>query len=217
VPKLRVHNFAVSLDGYAAGPDQSLDNPLGASGTRLHEWVFQTQLGREMIGSEGGETGVDNDFFAAGETGIGATVMGRNMFGPIRGSWGDDNWRGWWGDNPPYHHPVFVLTHHPYEPIEMAGGTTFHFVTDGIEAALSMAFNAADGDDVRLGGGVAAIRRYLQAGLIDELHLAIVPILLGRGERLFGDLDLIAAGYECVEHRCSPAVFHVRLERASAA
>jgi dihydrofolate reductase len=196
VPKLRVHNVAVSVDGYAAGPDQSLDNPLGVGGTRLHDWVFQTQLGRAMIGSDGGESGADNDFFAAGEAGIGATVMGRNMFGPIRGSWGDDHWRGWWGDNPPYHHPVFVLTRYPHEPIEMAGGTTFHFVTEGIEAALSLAFDAAAGDDVRLGGGAATIRQYLQAGLVDELHLAIVPIVLGRGERLFGDLDVNTAGYE---------------------
>ncbi len=142
--------------------------------------------------------------------------MGRNMFGPIRGSWGDDDWRGWWGDNPPYHHPVFVLTHHPHEPIEMAGGTTFNFVSGGGVAALSGAFDAADGDDVRLGGGVATVQQYLRAGLIDDLHLAIVPTLLGRGERLFTDLDLIAAGYECVEHVSSPAVLHVHLARASA-
>jgi dihydrofolate reductase len=217
MPKLRVHNFAVSLDGFAAGPDQSLDNPLGVGGTRLHEWVFQTQLGRAMIGSEGGDTGVDNEFFAAGVKGIGATVMGRNMFGPIRGSWGRDDWRGWWGDNPPFHHPVFVLTHHPHEPIEMEGGTTFHFVSDGSESALSQAFKAADGADVRLGGGVATIQQYVQAGLVDDLHLAIVPVVLGRGERLFGDLDVTAAGYECVEHQCSPAVFHVRLARVPAA
>ena len=141
--RLRVHNFAVSLDGYAAGPAQSLDNPLGAGGTRLHEWVFETQLGRAMIGLEGGEAGADNDFLAAGEKGIGTTVMGRNMFGPVRGSWGDNDWRGWWGEDPPYHHPVFVLTHHQRDPIEMAGGTTFHFVSDGIEKALSQAFDAA--------------------------------------------------------------------------
>jgi dihydrofolate reductase len=169
-----------------------------------------------MIGSEGGDTGVDNEFFAAGETGIGATIMGRNMFGPIRGSWGEDDWRGWWGDNPPFHHPVFVLTHHPHEPIEMAGGTTFNFVSDDIEAVLSLAVKAADGADVRLGGGVATIQQFLQAGLIDDLHLAIVPILLGRGERLFGDVDPATAGYECVEHRCSPAVTHVRVARGPA-
>lgn len=217
MPKLRVHNFSVSLDGFGAGPDQSLDNPLGVDATRLHEWVFQTQLGRAMIGAEGGDTGVDNEFFAAGEKGIGATVMGRNMFGPIRGSWGKDDWRGWWGDNPPFHHPVFVLTHHPHEPIEMEGGTTFHFVSDGIEPALSQAFKAADGADVRLGGGAATIQQYVQAGLVDDLHLAITPVVLGRGERLFGDLDVTAAGYECVEHQCSPAVFHVRLARVPAA
>jgi dihydrofolate reductase len=214
VAKLRVHNFAVSLDGFGAGPDQAISDPLGVGGTRLHEWVFETKLGRAMMGAGGGDAGIDNDFFAAGQTGVGATIMGRNMFGPIRGSWGADEWRGWWGEDPPYHHPVFVLTHHPHGPIEMAGGTTFHFVTDGIEAALSRAFDAADGGDVRLGGGVATVQQYLRAGLIDELHIAIMPTLLGRGERIFG-LDVAAAGYECVEHISSPAVFHVRLARAS--
>ncbi len=213
--KLRVHNFAVSLDGYGAGPDQSLENPLGVAGPRLHGWVFETQLGRAMVGLDGGETGIDNDHFAAGVAGIGATVMGRNMFGPIRGPWGDDTWRGWWGEDPVYHHPVFVLTRYPRDPIEMAGGTTFYFVTDGIEAALSRAFDAADGDDVRLGGGASTIRQYLRAGLIDEAHLVIVPTLLGRGERLFDDLDAVAEGYECVRHVSSPAVLHVHLARVS--
>ncbi len=213
MPKLRVHNFSVSLDGYAAGPAQSLDHPLGVRGPELHEWVFETRTGRRMIGEDGGDEGVDDRFIASGDEGIGATVMGRNMFGPIRGPWGDSDWTGWWGDNPPYHHPVFVLTHHPRPPITMAGGTTFHFVDDGIEAALQRAFDAAGGQDVRLGGGVATIQQYLRAGLIDELHLAIVPVLLGGGERLFDHLDGGPEGYECVELVASPSVAHVRLAR----
>jgi len=213
MPKLRVHNFSVSLDGYAAGPAQSLDHPLGVRGPELHEWVFETRTGRRMIGEDGGDEGVDDRFIASGDEGIGATVMGRNMFGPIRGLWGDSDWTGWWGDNPPYHHPVFVLTHHPRPPITMAGGTTFHFVDDGIEAALQRAFDAAGGQDVRLGGGVATIQQYLRAGLIDELHLAIVPVLLGGGERLFDHLDGGPEGYECVELVASPSVAHVRLAR----
>jgi dihydrofolate reductase len=214
MPRLRVHDLAMSVDGYVAGPDQSVDNPLGVDGTRLHEWVFETRSGREMAGMEGGETGVDDDFVAEGFEGIGATIMGRNMFGPIRGPWGSDEWTGWWGDNPPYHHPVFVLTHHPHEPIVMQGGTTFYFVERGIEAALEQAFDAAGERDVRLGGGASTIQQYLRAGLIDELHVAIVPILLGDGERLFGNLDGGPHGYECVEFTCSPSVAHVRFARA---
>ena len=217
MPKLRVHNFSVSLDGFGAGPRQDRDTPIGVGGERLHEWIFKTRYGLAMLGQEGGDTGIDDEFLRAGDASIGATVMGRNMFGPIRGSWGADQWRGWWGDNPPYHHPVFVLTHHPHDPIEMAGGTTFYFVTDGIEAALSRAFDAAGGRDVRLGGGAATIKQYLQAELIDELHLAIVPTLLGSGERLFGGVDAETAGYEVIEHRSSPAVWHVRLARRRAA
>src|SRR5215211_7321254 len=194
---VRVCNFAVSLDGYGAGPDQSVDDPLGVGGPRLHEWMFETRRGREMIGESGGTEGVDNDFIVAGFTNIGATVMGRNMFGPVRGPWPDDEWRGWWGPEPPYHHPVFVLTHHARDPVEMAGGTTFTFVTEGIEAALEQAFAAAGGGDVRLGGGAATVREYVAAGLVDELHVAVVPILLGSGERLF-DLDA-ARGLECAE------------------
>ena len=216
--KLRVHNFAISVDGYGAGPDQRLEDPLGAGGPRLHEWVFETRTGREMIGADGGETGVDDDFVAAGFAGIGATIMGRNMFGPIRGPWGDteERWTGWWGDDPVYHHPVFVLTHHARPPITMQGGTTFHFVTDGIEAALDLAREAAGDQDIRLGGGVATIQQYLRAGLIDDLHVAIVPVLLGRGERLFDNLEGGPAGpdgYECVEFVCSPAVAHARFAR----
>jgi dihydrofolate reductase len=215
MPKLRVHNFAISLDGYAAGPDQSRDNPLGVGGTRLHEWVFETRGGHQMQGSDGGDEGLDNEFFAQGELGIGATIMGRNMFGPIRGAWGSDPWAGWWGDDPPYHHPVFVLTHHPRPSIPMQGGTTFYFVEDGIEAALERALDAADGNDVRLGGGVATIQQYLRAGLIDSLHLVNVPVLLGEGERLFENLEGGPDGYECVELVCSPAVAHVRFSRTT--
>ena len=214
--KLRVHCFSTSADGYAAGPDQSLDAPLGVRGTELHEWVFETRTGREMIGQVGGTTGVDDDFTALGFEGIGATIMGRNMFGPIRGDWGNDDWRGWWGDDPPFHHPVFVLTHHAHEPITMQGGTTFNFVTDGIESALRQATEAAGDLDIRLGGGVATVQAYLRAGLVDDLHLAIVPVLLGRGERLFDNLDGGPTGYECVELVCGPSVVHVRLVRTDA-
>jgi dihydrofolate reductase len=214
MPKLRVHNFAISVDGYAAGHNQSLDNPLGAGGPGLHEWAFATRTGRHMHGMDGGDEGLDDEFVAQGDVGIGATIMGRNMFGPIRGPWGSDQWTGWWGDTPPYHHPVFVLTHHPRPSITMQGGTTFHFIDDGIEAALERAFNAADGDDVRVGGGAATIQQYLRAGLIDEMHLAIVPILLGRGERLFDHLDGGPDGYECVQFVSSPSVGHVRFSRS---
>lgn len=216
MPKLRVHNFAMSLDGYAAGPDQGPEAPLGAGGTRLHEWVFATSYGQRMIGLDGGEAtddaGIDDDFLARGDAGIGATIMGRNMFGPIRDAWPDESWRGWWGDEPPYHHPVFVLTHHPRDPITMQGGTTFNFVTDGIEAALEQARDAADGNDVRLGGGIATIQEFLRARLIDEMHVVIVPTLLGSGERLFDHVD--ADGYECAELVASPAVVHARFVRA---
>jgi len=213
MPKLRVHNLAISLEGYAAGPDQSIDNPLGVGGTRLHEWVFATRSGRRMLGMDGGDEGLDDEFVAQGDVGIGATIMGRNMFGPVRGPWGSNQWSGWWGDNPPYHHPVFVLTHHPRPSITMQGGTTFHFVDDGIEAALERAFDAADGDDVRVGGGAATVQQYLRAGLIDDMHLVIVPILLGSGERLFDHLDGGPEGYECVELVSSPSVAHVRVSR----
>jgi dihydrofolate reductase len=212
--KLRVHNFSTSLDGYGAGPDQSLEQPLGIGGERLHEWIFRTRTGRTTILHEGGgETGIDDDFAARGLEGFGAEIMGRNMFGPVRGPWTDDSWTGWWGDEPPFHCPVFVLTHHPRPPIEMAGGTVFHFVTDGIEVARERALDAAGGADVRVGGGAATIRQFLRAGLVDELHLAIVPILLGRGERLFDSPDAAAQGYECVELVASPSVAHVRLAR----
>jgi dihydrofolate reductase len=215
MPNVRVHNFAISLDGYGAGPDQDVDHPLGVGGNRLHAWVFKTRSGRQMLGQPGGEDGVDNDFWMRGDDGIGATIMGRNMFGPIRGPWGSEEWTGWWGDEPPYHHPVFVLTHHPRQSIPMEGGTTFHFVDDGIEVALERAFDAAGGDDVRIGGGASTIQRYLRAGLIDEMHLVIVPILLGGGEPLFANLDGVSEDYECVELVSSPSVTHARLARST--
>jgi dihydrofolate reductase len=211
MPKLRVHNLAMSLDGFVAGPDQGIDNPLGVGGEELHEWVFETRTGRQMIGQEGGETGVDDDFVALGFDGIGPWIMGRNMFGPIRGDWGDENWTGWWGDDPPYHHPVFVLTHYAREPVVMQGGTTFHFVTDGIESALRQAREVAGDLDIRLGGGAATVRAYLRAGLVDEIHVPVVPILLGAGERLFDGLT----GYECVDLVASPRVAHVRMVRSA--
>ena len=212
--KLRVHNLAISLDGYVAGPDQSVDEPLGVGGPQLHEWVLATRTGRRVIlGADGGAEGIDDDFVASGFEGIGATVMGRNMFGPIRGPWGTSEWNGWWGDEPPFHHPVFVLTHHPRTSLTMQGGTTFHFVSDGIEAALARAVEAAGGQDVRLGGGASTVQQYLRAGLVDEMHLAMVPVLLGSGERLFDDLDGGPEGYECTDVVCTPSVTHFRLSR----
>ncbi len=208
-----VRNFSLSLDGYAAGPGQDLDHPLGVGGRKLHDWIFATRHGRAMIDLEGGESGLDDDTFAGREDDIGATIIGRNMFGPLRGPWGDTTWSGWWGEDPPFHHDVFVLTHYPRPPLEMAGGTTFHFVDTGIESALERAVEAAAGSDVLIGGGAATIRQYLRAGLLDELHLVLVPVILGDGERLFeapGD----AEGYECAEHTSSPAVVHLRLVRA---
>ncbi|MCU1589153.1 MAG: bifunctional deaminase-reductase, C-terminal [Frankiales bacterium] len=209
--KVRVHNISMSVDGFMAGPDQSLENPLGVGGESLHDWVFATRSGRHMIGQEGGDTGLDEDFFVAGVTGIGATVIGRNMFGPIRGPWTGD-WNGWWGDEPPYHHPVFVLTHQARAPLEMAGGTTFHFVTDGPEAALQQALAAAGGEDVRIGGGASTIRQYLRRALIDELHVAIAPVLLGTGERLFADKTEMS-GYSCTRLVSSPAAAHMVFTR----
>ncbi|WP_137936547.1 dihydrofolate reductase family protein [Chitinivorax sp. B] len=213
--RLRVESFTVSLDGYGAGPDQSIDNPLGIGGTALHQWAFTTQTFQQrVLGSEGGTTGIDNDFAIRGFHNIGAWILGRNMFGPIRGPWLDDDWRGWWGDNPPYHVPVFVLTHYPRAPITMDGGTIFYFVTDGIHAALEQAKQAANGLDVRLGGGIATIQQYLRARLVDEMHLAIAPVLLGRGENLFGDIDIPSLGYRCIEHVATPHTTHILIGRA---
>jgi dihydrofolate reductase len=209
--KLRVQSFALSLDGYGAGPSQDLQNPLGIRGRELMEWLFHTQLWQRMHGAGGGESGVDNAFAEQGFAGIGAWILGRNMFGPVRGPWLDDSWKGWWGDEPPYHTPVFVLTHHRRAPLKMAAGTEFRFVTEGIHAALEQATAAAGGLDVRLGGGVSTIRQYLQAGLIDELHLAIRPILLGAGAHLFKDIDAHALGYECVNSVEGERATHVIL------
>jgi dihydrofolate reductase len=195
--KLRVASFAMSLDGFSAGPEQSQENPLGVRGPELMEWFFHSRVWREMHGMEGGETGVDNGIAAAGFENVGAFILGRNMFGPVRGPWPDESWKGWWGPNPPYHTSVFVLTHHARPALEMEGGTTFHFVTDGIHAALERAREAGGDRDVRLGGGVATIRQYLEARLVDELHLALRPVLLGSGESLMAGLDLRALGYEC--------------------
>ena len=191
--RLRVHNLTVSLDGFAAGPDQSVENPLGVGGESLHSWMFSTETGARRFGTEGSSSGVDDAFFRAGEDGIGATIMGRNMFGPVRGPWPDESWRGWWGEDPPFHHPVFVLTHHPRPPARMEGGTVFHFVEATPREALAMASEAAGGLDVRLGGGAATVREFLAEGLIDELHVAIAPVFLGAGERLFD--GGIPAGY----------------------
>ena len=211
--KLRVESFAISIDGFGAGPDQDLQNPLGVRGPELMEWFFQSRMWRKMHGLEGGQTGVDNGMAEQGFAGIGAWILGRNMFGPIRGPWPDDSWKGWWGDEPPYHTPVFVLTHHARAPIPMAGGTEFRFVTEGIHAALEQATAAAGGLDVRLGGGVSTIRQYLSAKLVDEMHLAVRPVLLGTGEPLLGGLDLRALGYECARHVAGERAMHVVIRR----
>jgi len=211
--KLRVQSFAVSIDGYGAGPNQDLQNPLGVGGPEIMEWVFHSRFWRRMHGQDGGETGVDNRMAEKGFDGIGAWILGRNMFGPVRGPWPDNNWKGWWGEEPPYHTPVFVLTHHPREPLKMAGGTEFRFVTEGMHAALQLATAAAGGRDVRLGGGVATVREYLRAALIDELHLAISPVLLGTGEHLLNGIDMRALGYVCSEHVAGERATHVILRK----
>ena len=211
--KLRVHNFSISLDGYGAGPGQSVAEPLGRGGEELHSWMFETEMWHRMTGQEGGGTGIDDQFAKRGDEGFGATIMGRNMFGPIRGDWTGDIWKGWWGDNPPYHHPVFVLTHYPQDPIPMEGGTTFEFVTGGIEAALEKARAAANGKDIRLSGGASTIQQYLRAGLVDEMHIAIAPVLLGGGERLFENFGTEPIGYECVELVSSDRAAHARFVR----
>lgn len=211
--KLRVACFSISIDGFGAGPNQSLENPIGEGGMRLHEWFFPTRTFQQMHGNGSGTTGIDEDFAARGVRNIGAWILGRNMFDPNRGPWTDMSWKGWWGDNPPYHTPVFVLTHHPREPITMEGGTTFHFVTGGIFSALEQARDAAKGLDVRVGGGVETIRQYLRAGLIDEMHIALAPVLLGSGEQLFSGIDLPSLGYYCAEHTSSPNATHMVIEK----
>jgi dihydrofolate reductase len=208
--KLVVRCFGVSVDGYGAGTNQDLDNPMGVGGMTLHEWVFPTRTFQKMLfGKDGGTTGPDDDFAARGFDNIGAWILGRNMFGPVRGPWPDDSWKGWWGDEPPYHCDVFVLTHHARAPIEMRGGTVFHFVTDGIESALQRARQSAGGNDIRLGGGVATIREYLNARLVDELHLAIAPALLGSGESLFANIDMVRLGYKRSEHVATAKATHI--------
>ena len=212
--KLRVSAFGLSIDGFGAGPDQSLDNPLGVGGMGLHNWFFPTRTFQKMHGGGDGTTGVDDDFAAQAMANIGAWILGRNMFGPVRGPWPDENWKGWWGDEPPYHVPVFVLTHHPRPSLTMQGGTTFHFVTEGIHEALKRAKEAAGAKDVRVGGGPATIRQYLRAGLIDEMHLAISPVVLGSGESLFGGIDLLGLGLQCTRHVTTPSAMHVVLSKA---
>jgi dihydrofolate reductase len=211
--KLRVANFSISVDGFGAGPSQDMNNPLGVGGMNLHQWFFQTDAFKKMHGDEQGETGKDNDYAARGFKNTGAWIIGRNMFGPIRGNWPDDNWKGWWGENPPYHCPVYVLTNHARKSISMEGGTVFHFVTDGIEAALKLAKQSANGKDVILGGGVSTVRQYLTAKLIDELHITISPIILGSGERLFNDINLLELGYKCIESALTEKAMHIILAK----
>ena len=211
--KLRVLSFAISIDGYGAGPDQDLQNPLGVNGPELMEWFFPTRMWRKMQGQGDGETGIDNGIAERSFDGIGAWILGRNMFGPVRGPWPDYSWKGWWGDEPPYHTPVFVLTHHPRPPLEMAGGTVFHFVTGGIHAALEQATAAAGGLDIRLGGGVSTVRQFLTAGLVDDMHLAVRPVLLGSGENLWNGIDARALGYECTESIAGERATHVFINK----
>lgn len=214
--RIRVESFSISIDGYGAGPDQDINNPLGVDGENLHQWAFPTRtFQRAVFGRDTGTMGIDDDFASRGFSNVGAWILGRNMFGPIRGPWPDMNWKGWWGSDPPYHVPVFVLTHYARPPIEMEGGTTFHFVTGGIHEALDRARNASNGMDVRIGGGPNTIRQYLHEGLIDELHLAIAPVVLGAGERLFEGIDLQALGYECAQFVASEKAAHVVLQRQS--
>ena len=213
MPIVRVNSFSVSLDGYAAGPNQSLDNPLGVRGPELFEWFFSTRTWKQMHGGEGGSTGVDNEWAQRAMENVGAWILGRNMFGPVRGPWPDDSWKGWWGEEPPYHVPTFVLTHHPRHPAEMKGGTTFHFVTDGIHAALERAKEAAKDKDVRIGGGVSTIQQYVRARLIDELHLVFRPVLMGSGENLFAGMDLARLGYRCTGHVSTELAMHAVIKK----
>jgi dihydrofolate reductase len=212
--KVRVASFSVSLDGYGAGPDQDLQNPMGVGGMVLHAWAFPTRTFKKMQGGEGGSTGVDETFAARGFENVGAWILGRNMFGPVRGPWLNEDWKGWWGDTPPYHVPVYVLTHQAREPLVMQGGTTFYFVTEGMEVALRRAIDAAHGRDVRIGGGTTTVRQYLQARLIDEMHLAVSPKLLGRGENLFEGIDLPALGYQTVERVAGENATHVVIAKS---
>jgi dihydrofolate reductase len=211
--KLRVNAFGISLDGYGAGPKQSLEDPLGIGGPGLMGWFFPTETFQRIQGKNGGTIGVDDEFAARSFENVGAWILGRNMFGPVRGPWPDESWEGWWGENPPYHTPVFVLTHHARAPLEMAGGTTFYFVTEGMQAAAERAVAAAKGKDVRVGGGVETIKQFLRAGLIDELHLAFSPVLLGSGEAFFSNVDMLKLGYKCVERVATEKTTHVVLRK----
>ena len=211
--RIRVAGFSVSLDGFAAGPEQSLNHPLGKGGPELFDWYRPTRTFHAMLGKEGGDTGPDDDFGRRSMEGFGAFILGRNMFGPIRGEWPDDAWKGWWGENPPYHAPTFVLTHHPRASIVMAGGTTFHFVTEGIEVALQRARAAAGGKDIKIGGGVETVRQYIRAGHVDEIHLAVAPVVLGRGEALFEGIDLRSLGFRTTEHVPTERATHVVLTK----
>ncbi|HEY2823438.1 MAG TPA: dihydrofolate reductase family protein [Candidatus Acidoferrum sp.] len=211
--RFRVNAFGISADGFGAGAEQSLENPMGVGGLAMHGWAFETKTFRAMHGKDGGSTGVDEEFAARSFENVGAWILGRNMFGPVRGSWGDESWKGWWGDTPPYHVPVFVLTHYERPPLEMKGGTTFYFVTEGIEEAAKRAAAAAGGKDVRIGGGVSTVQQYLKAGVIDEMHLVVSPGLLGAGEKFFGNLDLVKMGFRVREHVMSERVMHVVMEK----
>jgi dihydrofolate reductase len=213
VGKFRVNAFGISMDGFGAGAEQSLKNPMGLGGLAMHGWAFETKTFRAMHGGEGGSTGVDEEFAAGSFKNVGAWILGRNMFGPVRGSWGDESWKGWWGEEPPYHVPVFVLTHHERAPLEMKGGTTFYFVTEGIEEAAKRAGEAAGGKDVRIGGGVSTVQQYLRTGVIDEMHLVVSPVLLGAGEKFFGDLDLVKMGFRVTQQVMSERVMHVVMEK----
>jgi dihydrofolate reductase len=209
MPKLKVFSIGISIDGYAAGPNQGPEKPLGVGGELIMEWLLSTRTLQSRLGRLGGTTGTDDDFAAQGFENIGAWIIGRNMFGPVRGPWPDESWKGWWGENPPYHTPVFVLTHHPRAPLAMAGDTTFYFVTGGIQVAVEQASAAAGAKDVRVGGGVATLQQFLLARLIDQMHLAISPVLLGSGENLFAELDLPKLGYHCTAHVSTPSTTHV--------
>lgn len=211
--KLKVASFSISIDGFGAGPNQSLSNPLGEGGKEVHNWVFPTKTFQQMHGDGGGETGIDDDFAARGFHNIGAWILGRNMFGPVRGPWPDESWRGWWGENPPYRCPVFVLTNHPRKPLQMEGGTTFHFVTDGIYSALDKAMRGADGKDVRIGGGPNTVKQFVSAGLVDEIHLAVAPVFLGKGENIFGGIDFPALGYKIIERIATEKALHIVLKK----
>ncbi|OWO93371.1 deaminase [Rhizobium esperanzae] len=211
--KVRVAGFSVSVDGFGAGPEQSLNDPLGKRGPEMFQWFFHTRTFRAMMGKDDGSTGIDEDYASRAMANFGAFILGRNMFGPIRGEWPDDAWKGWWGPNPPYHAPTYILTHYPREPLVMEGGTTFHFVTGGIHEALDQAKAAAGDKDVKIGGGVATVRQYLQAGLIDELHFAVSPVVLGKGEAMFAGIDLPALGFRVTEHVASEKATHLVLAK----